>query len=606
VIGLALVAVGLPAMRYLNGDEPGSVLESTRFPVSAPDGMMLAPTVYFGGPAISPDGKKIVFAVLRDGQSALYLRSLDSVELRPVKGGRDAHHPFWSPDSRQIGFFTEGKLKTLNLTNGALQTLCDDVGDARDNQGKGATWNQDNDIVFAMPRAAPLYRIPAQGGTRTQITTLDSSAKEESHRWPFFLPDGRHFLYLVRGKNSGVYVGSLDSEKRIPVMADQDSSVIYAPPGYLLFVRDESLMAQPFDAKTMVLSGKPFRVDGPVAVNGMISRGLFSASGNGRLVFYSPESADLTTRIVRFSRDGQEPGPGSAGAQYRDVRLSPDGLKLAYSTRTTSDSAESTLWLLDVSSGRQTSFSADMNLTVPHSPVWSPDGNQVYFAARAQNGHDKIYRTRPESTEKPELFLESEDFHLSPLDLSRDGKFLLLQARPFLKSVAQVTETKPVAARSDLWFAPLTAPGTAKAFMATAFIEKEARFSPNGQWVVYASDESGSDEIYIRAFPSGQMKTPVSTGGGASPKWSGDGASIVYMAPDRTLISVSLTAAPNAAPRLGAASSIMSAPGSQVPRHQGAFWLWDMSADAHTFYFVVDPVPPPMIVALNWLAGRDN
>jgi eukaryotic-like serine/threonine-protein kinase len=566
------------------------------FQFGPPAGMTLASTQPFGGPAISPDGTRIVFAATRDDHTQLYIRSLVSLEPQALAGTENGHHPFWKPDNSAIGFFADGKLKTVSISGGSPLTLCD-IGSPRSNQGKGGTWNRSGDIVFATTRAEPLYHVSASAGTCEKVTTLDSSRSEESHRWPSFLPDGRHFVYLVRGGGGAVYVGSLDSKERTLLFENHVSSVVYAPPGYLLFVRDENLMAQPFDAKSLKLSGEPLLVAGQVAIETRIDRALFSVSDNGKLLFYTASRTNRTSQVVQFDRNHKQLGAFGLPTTYRGIRLSPDGQKVAYARDPFSPAAASRLWLLDLANGSQSSFSADTNTLSAQSPVWSADSKQVFFSARPSNNlPEKIYRTTFNSADKPELFLGSEQFRLIPLDVTRDGKFLLMAAVPF----------RTPNGRADLWFAALTRDTQkveAQKFLETSFEENDARFSPDGRWVAYASDESDKEEVYVRAFPSAENKITISTAGGNSPKWRGDGREIFYLAPDRTLVAVTLETDKNLLLKRGMATPLFRA------QDAGEFIgsrRWDVSSDGRSIYVLVgddtsaDRAPSSITVMLNW------
>ena len=582
--GIAAIGIGLAltlAAVLLRPKETASNLNA-HFLITAPAGTALAPSLPYGAPAVSPDGSLVVFAVTSEGKTLLYVRPLNSVEATPLAGTDNAHHPFWSPNNRTIGFFAEGKLKTVELAGGAPMVLCN-VGDPRDNQGKGGTWNKEGDIVFAMTRAAPLYRISASGGKPEQLTMLDTSVGEESHRWPQFLPDGRHFLYLARRPKEGnaVYVGSLDSRQKVLLLDQHESSVMYAPPGYLLFVKDEDLMAQPFDAATLKIRGTPMRVAGPVAVASMITRALFSTSENGVLAFYRT-GAEIARQMLRFDRRGnllKSIGPSTA---YSDFRLAPNGVRVAYSNASSPASAK--LWVMDVATGSQSSFNA---IPTTRTPVWLPDSSQIVFQGGTQETR-KLYRTSLQGADKPELYMASDDFALTPADVSRDGKLLLIMSRR-------------TGADFDLLFAPALTPGKLQEFLATPYSEKDGRFSPDSRWVAYSSDESGTEEVWVRAFPSSHNKTKVSTSGGTTPVWRGDGKEIVYLSPDRTFMGVTVETVSGGL-KLGNPKPLFKTTSLQAAPLRQSYRAWDMSSDGELFYLIVDDSPLPITGVVNWPA----
>ncbi|MDQ5858917.1 MAG: protein kinase, partial [Acidobacteriota bacterium] len=500
---------------------PASALRAhpVRLDMDAPPNHQFA-----GGAAVSPDGNTIAFtATSSDGYVALWVRPLDSGAARTLPGTEGATQPFWSPDSRALGFFAAGKLKVIELAGGTLQALCDVTGDIR-----GGTWAPDGTIVFAPSFQGPLFRVPAAGGAVAEATVLDRARKEQTHRFPSFLPDGRRFLYYASpgsGEEPGeILVGSLD--KAEPTRLLRSSSLAqYAEPGYLLFGRDQTILAQPFDANRLRLTGRPLPVADGVSRSGVIS-GLrvFSVSRTGALVYKT--GAAQESRLVWFDRKGNEVGEVGSAANYFAPRLSPDGTRLAV-VRTGAGGSSGDIWLTDLARnvGSRFTFSeADDNM-----PVWSPDGKRLFFYS-SREGIANLYHAPSDRPGSEELLLRTGAWK-APGDVSPDGRFL-------------VYETTDPRNRIDLWILPLSGDRTPRPLIATPFGEFAAQFSPDGRWIAYTSTESGRDEVYVQAFPGPGGKWQVSTAGGGSARWTRDGKQLFYFGSDGRLMAADVRLSP--------------------------------------------------------------
>ena len=328
-----------------------------------------------GGPSISPDGKQIIFLGLHEtGKKSLWVHEIGSSVDRKLADIDELRPHFWSPDSRFIGFFSNRKLKKIDLLGGAAVSLADVF------RGFGGTWNRQGTILFVSDVRGPIYRVSAAGGEATAITTLDPSQQEMSHRFPYFLPDGRHFLYRVRAKlekDTGLYVGSLDSnERKFLVNAN---GAAYSPPGYLLFERDETLMAQRFDVIQLEVSGEPF----PIAEN--VEARSYSVSENGVLVYQSASTAN--SRLVWRDRSGKLLGTVGEPADYFSVALSPDQKRVAVTRLDGSSGAD--IWLLELSTGIPSRLTFDPSTDV--APIWSPEGRHLAFAS-LRNGSASLFQ----------------------------------------------------------------------------------------------------------------------------------------------------------------------------------------------------------------------
>jgi eukaryotic-like serine/threonine-protein kinase len=465
--------------------------------------------------ALSPDGRRLAFVASSEGQYFLWVRSLDTLSAQALPGTEDASSLFWSPDSRFIGFFAGGKLKKIDATGAPPQTLCDAKAGSR-----GGTWNRDGVIVFASGASGLLYRVSAAGGEPSPVTTLDQSRFEISHTWPYFLPDGRHFLYFVRSsqaESGGIFIGSLDS-KDTKRLLSTTLSAAYAPPGFLLFLRNEMLMAQRFDADELQLIGEPFPVAEHVAYNVGIGRGAFSVSENGVLAYRT--GGGQINQPLWFDRGGKQIGSLGAAGFYVTLSLSPDERRVV-EARLDTQTGTTDIWLFDLSRGIPSRFTThpapDLN------PLWSPDGSRIVFSS-LREGVSNLYQKVAGGVGNEEVLLKSSEAKV-PDDWSSDGQFI-------------VYETLNPKTKWDLWVLPMSGDRQPFPFLQTEFNELQAQFSPDGKWIAYTSDESGAREVYAQTFPASGGKWRVSTDGGSQPRWRHDGKELFYIAFDRKLMAV--------------------------------------------------------------------
>ena len=468
--------------------------------------------------AVSPDGNQIAFVATVGDNAQFWLRPLDSLTLRPLAGTEGAETIFWSPDARAIGFFTKDKLKRIALSSGVVTSLCN-VAEAR-----GGAWSRDGEIVFAPRIADGLYRISANGGKPVPVTTLDRSQHEDAHRWPWFLPDGRHFLYYVRSSQrdqQGTYLGSLDSkEKRRLVAAIGEAA--YAPPGYLLFVLNQRLVAQPFDPDPFKSRVNPVTVVEQVA-QGPGSSAPFSVSATNVLTYRVGNN--INTQLAWFDRAGKQLQAVATPTNYAILRLSPDGTRLA-GHRVNPETAGGDIWLLELLRGTLTRFTTDPSYE--YVPVWSPDGARIVFSSNREGSMD-LYVKSLSGLDESEALLKS-DTAKYPEDWSLDGRFILYSN--FDSKVGHY----------DLWYLPWLGDRRPAPFLTTPFEESQGRFSPDGRWVAYCSDESGKNEVYVQSFPVPGNKVLISTGGGTAPKWRRDGKELFYLAADGKFMALAVKA----------------------------------------------------------------
>jgi Tol biopolymer transport system component len=513
---MAAIAAGAFAARHLlERPDGGSPVELN---------VMMPPDVsFFGSPALSPDGRSLVFVATRQ-RPHLWLRPMAGGEARALPGTEDAFLPFWSPDSRSVAFFASDQLKRLDLAGGIPQVLAPATTLPR-----GGTWNGNGVIVFAPGVLEGLAQVPAAGGPTGPVTQLDPSQGENSHRYPHFLPDGRRFLFRVRSsrpERTGIYVGSLDSrEYRYLIAADSDA--IYAA-GHLLFARGDVLFAQPFDPASAKLRGEPVRIAVGVRYDTTGARASFSATDNGILAFYMGEEVfGGSGELIWFDRSGKQLQVVAPAAIYLDPALSPDGKRLAVEILDPRTGGRD-IWVLDLARGSRSRLTFD---PVPDmNPVWSPDGTAIIFTRQTAAGY-VLFRTDAGGAAREENI--GPDARGPVLDWSRDGRLLL---------IARV---------ADLWTYPTTPGGKQSALFQTPFTEPQGRFSHDGKWVAYTSNESGRNEIYVRDFPEARRKWIVSTAGGVQPEWSGDDRTLYYISTQRDLMQVSIEPDP-AGVRIGA------------------------------------------------------
>jgi eukaryotic-like serine/threonine-protein kinase len=529
-------------------------------------------------PAVSPDGRQIVFeAVSSEGMSQLWLRPLDSLTPQPLVGTENATLPFWSPDGKWIGFFSSNKLKKVSLSGSPPIALADAANP------RGGTWNPDGVIVFA-PSRYSLAAVSQSGGAPRILSPTDAKT---ARRFPRFLPDARHFLYLT-GAAGGEYliaIGSLDSsdssgkdDRTLPGAVD--SFAEYAQ-GQLLFVRGNTLLARPFDSKKLAFTGDAVPVAEQVEVDGPVTAlARFSVSGNGVLVY---RIALGNARLTWLDCTGKRLGTlGDAGIFLGAPRFSPDRKTVAVAEREVSG-GNMDIWLYDVSRGLRTRFTFDPADDL--APVWSPDGRTIVFRS-SRSGPGNLFRKQADGSGSQEL-LYADDAVKSPSSFSPDGKYLAF--------TGQDPETG-----NDIWILPdpLAKPGTSKPYplVRTEFNERNAAFSPNGLWMAYDSDESGRDEVYVAPFPGPGGKRQVSTAGGRAPLWRPDGKELFYYAADNRLMAAEVDAK-------GGAFEVKKVDALFGPLIGNGL---DVSADGQRFLAGVAPegeTGEPLTVVLNWTAG---
>jgi Tol biopolymer transport system component len=578
-IAMAFVVFGCGTAAWLWFQEPTSTRLVSQFTVEAPPDMKFANP--YAGTALSPDGHYVVFSAGRDSDNvSLWLRPLDSLEARPLPGTEKGNLPFWSPDSKSIAFFANFKLKLLDLRGGGPVTLCDAPETA---QTAGGAWNRDGVILFGGPGG--LHRVSDSGGEPVLLTKVEASRRETEHGLPQFLPDGKRFLYFVQSGDpsvAGVYIGSLDHPEEKIQLLKTDTKAVYTQPvmgeaGYLLWLREQTVWAQRFDAKRLRSRGDPVAVVQDVAVNPRSRRAAFWTSDAG-LLAYRAEGLG-SARMTWFNRDGKR---GQEFEFWGRPRLSPDGKRAVFGRLV--GRASWSLWWFEFSRSVPTRLTFGAN--IDSYPTWSPDGREIAFSSN-RSGVFQIYRKDANGGGQEEQ-LTSGPNDKRVTDWSRDGKFLLYYEQ----------DPKTL---SDLWALPLDGNRKPISILNTPSVEAKGQFSPDGKWIAYDSNESGDFEVYIRAFPLSSAKWQVSYHSGTNPRWSGDGKELFFLSRDNKMMATTI--------RTSDTNVEADPPRDLFPTSGfgGEENPYDVSADGQRFLLSVPAEGrnsfPPLTVVMNWDAG---
>jgi Tol biopolymer transport system component len=514
-----LAAIGAAAAVYTRPAPAAQTFRSTLLP---PDGVGILDTAPSRLFALSPDGRRLAFVgVGPDRRRMLWVRSLSALTSQPLAGTDDAFGPFWSPDSRSIGFFTgptRGKLKRVDVEGGPPMTLCDYSG-----ASAGADWNAAGDILFATVTSSGgsgIQRVSSSGGVPTPLIKAETKAGEVDYWWPFFLPDGKHFLYLALGPGRsalGIYAASLDSSER-KLIVKGGSNPKYAQ-GHLVYLRDMTLLAHRFDPDRLAVLGDTI----PLAeqILSLAPTGAYSVSQTGILAYATGEQGS-GSRLTWIDGSGRPLGTVGEPAAYADLRLSPDGKRAAVTLPDPNRGARD-VWIVDLARDLLTKFTFDPANDV--APVWSPDGERIVFSSN-RSGRQDLYE-KPSSGAGSERVLLADNVNKAAQSLSADGRFLMYAVAP--------------GANADLWVLPLTGNSKPFPFLTSEFNEISGTFSPDGRSVSYTSNESGRAEVYVTPFPGPGGKTKVSSAGGRQPVWRRDGREILFSTDDGTIMASSVT-----------------------------------------------------------------
>ena len=566
---LALSTLALGGFVALQKPVPAKVVRATILPPEKS-------TFYLEGTrpgpiALSPDGRYVAFTLQgAAGRRSLWVRAVDALEARELPATENAHYPFWSPDSKQIGVFTDTHLRRIALAGGPPVTL------ARADLGKGGSWSPRDLVVFSPSANGPLSVVPAAGGESKVLTAFVEASGDSSHRHPRFLPDGDHFLYVVRkSQGSEVRIGSLSGappETLLPV----DSNAEYAS-GRLLFVRASTLMAQPFDAGTRRLSGEAVPIVESVLTIPAAAVAAFTVSAEGTLA-YQTGSSTSDVRLVWRDREGKELGTLGEPAPQRIPRLSPDGRSVAVHILDTESGAPD-VWIYDVRRGLRSRFTFDA--AADQSPLWSPDGQALAFGSARGGGSIAIWVAPVGGTEPPRKVADGPR-NLAPSAWSPDGARIVSTAFGGSSTL-------------DLVVVSATG-GDPGPLVAAEFNESNAALSPDGRWVAYQSNETGRDEVYVTSFPVPGRKWQVSQGEGTTPAWRGDSREIYYR--DGRGLYASEVDGAGPVFEVGAVRRLFDMPANFAPARQ-----YDVASDGKRF-LVGEPIvatnASPVTLVLNW------
>jgi Tol biopolymer transport system component/Ser/Thr protein kinase RdoA (MazF antagonist) len=572
----AIAATALTLGAVLALRDPPRILRTSMMP---PGKVSFDPV--WGAPALSPDGRRIAFVGQDEtGKRMLWVRPLDALTGQPLAGTEGVTSPFWSPDSRFLGFFSTGKLRRIDVSGGPPQALCD-AADPR-----GGSWSANGTIVFAPSTDSPIYRVPAAGGTPVKVTELDAKRGETSHRHPYFLPDGEHFLFLnaadatLSGPDSEFLLsaGSLGSKEHKPILRTE-SSARYSKTGHLLFQRERTLLAQTFDPKTLELSGEAV----PVAedMNRTVRwETIFSVSDDGLLVYQSGPAT--LSQLVWVDREGRDLGTAGKPAEYGTPRLSNDGKRVAVSI-TDPITKYADVWVIDLVRGTATRLTFDPKDDQP--TLWSPDDRYVIFSSQRQ-GRGDVFRKSSSGTGEDEVIIADPQGN-TLTGISADGRI-----GAFMTRTARGDWDISIISMEDRKISPL---------LTTPFNEINPALTSDGRFIAYQCNESGETQIYVRALGPGGGKWQISTDGGTRAVWVQD-RELIYQSRDNKLMVVDVTLAPEfsaSVPRLLADPHIRPALGRQ----------FDVSRDGQRILVsrqLDDTTARPLTLVQNWNAALER
>ena len=531
------------------------------------------------GNAISPDGHTIAFVAVSNGSSKLWIRPLDSSTVHELPGTDNAQYPFWSPDSKSIGFFANGKLRRLDLAGGSPVAL------AEAPNPRGAAWSLQGIIVFTPTAVSSLWKVAASGGAATRLTTLEASRSEFTHRWPVLLSDGDHFIYLSRASegSGSIFLSSLTRpQERTLLVKETAVGAAYSPargkrPEYLYWVREQALVAQPFDSKHARLLGDGTSVLGAemVGLTVPLGRSSVSASNDGIILFGTGSDR---YQLSWLNREGKVLNTLGQPDRYGSVRISPDGARLV--AMLADPSSRSDLWLLEFSRPIPRRFTF---ATVFGTGAWSPDGQRISYHLL---GDRRLLQRSVNGADQAETVLQSQ-YTVYLNDWSPDGRYLVY------------TQQSPEG-RSELWLLPLFGDRKPQPFLNTTFNDMQGAVSPDSKWIAYTSDESGgSNEIYVTSFSVGGPHWRVSSGGGSLSRWSRDGKELFYRALDGTLMVAQVRTGPDGL-QFGSPAALF-----RLAEPAGMFaYPYDVSLDGRSILVLLPSKvvgdTPSLNVLVNW------
>jgi serine/threonine protein kinase len=584
-----LTALGLLSVAYLKSKETSPSAPVVRSSLLPPAGTQFNAFDSWL-PAVSADGTHIVFPVWDGHGKRLWLRAInDTGEGKALPGTEDGSFPFWSPDGRSVGFFADEKLKRIDIEGNLVQVLCDAP------IPRGGTWSQDGVILFTPSTSKAIYRIPANGGTPRQVTELNAARGEQSHRWPEFLADGKHFLFFIRSEQqpeiAGIYAGSLESKDYHLVLKGTMGHAFEAH-GNLVYVRDGAVVTQRFDEEKLITVGQPVVLPDRVAFNPENTSVLLSASPAGVMVYY-PATPGGPFTLAWYDRDGKRDSLDS-GNFLQSMALSPDGSQVVVSLLN-SDGMGSDLWNLDLTRGTKIRLTAGPG--IKREPVWQPDGQFVLFFSGFTGSPGRINRIKGDGSGTSEIVFKSDVSIDTPRSVCREGSYLAFGRLP-------VGSVGPALERAAAWILPLTGDRKPFPLIRSQFGNFLPAFSPDCKWVAYVSIETGQREVYITHFPDASRRYRVSTQGGTLPRWSGDGRELFYAA-QNSILAVSVDEKPDSI-SLGTPHAIISAAGYGAAAPVN---FYDVTANGQRFLMTEANSPKgpvPLTLVTNWDSALKN
>jgi len=535
--------------------------------------------------SLAPDGRVLALVAYSDqaNKNVIWLHQVGGRGATVLSGTEGAFYPFWSPDGRSLGFFADGKLKTIDVAAGRSAQILADAP-----FGRGGAWSRNGVILFTPDAWSGLYRMPSSGGTPVQVTTPDRSQSQVSHRWPVFLPDGRHFLYLAcnfSGKldKNQIIVGSLDSSEQHSIVS-ASTNALYADPGYLLYWRDNALVAQRFDLHSYSLTGEPRPVSDAVqyypqtnlAVFTVAAKTLVAQTGAGK-------GANNRSQLVWFDRHGKQVGVVGPPDQVSNPRLSPDGRRVAVD-QTDIDGRHVNVWIHDLNGNG--AYRLGFGPWLEQVTIWSPDGKQVVYTSN-EKLFFSLYSKNADGSGSAESVFDFGSPQQGPWDWSRDGKYLLARKE------------------RELWYISM-ADHQPHPLLQSQWLIRNAQFSPDGHFVAYTSSETGNWEVYVSPFPGFGSKWQISRGGGEEPRWKSDGKELFYLTPDGTLMVAGVKTSPGFEASSPAALFVTH---SRQPISAMDFFSYDVTGDGQKFLVntkIEMTNAAPLSVILNWASELEK
>jgi serine/threonine protein kinase/Tol biopolymer transport system component len=583
VIAAIAVLAAFGTAVYLRPPKPDTrVFRATLLPPEDMTWASITPATRF---ALSPDGTRLAMVARKGNRTQLFVRSLDSMTAQPLTGTEGVSVAFWSPDSKFIAYCANGKLKKIEASGGAAIDLAD-----MDNNN-GGSWGKNDVIVYRPSNQNSLYQVSAAGGTPSPATTSDDKNAGGVHWQPFFLPDGKHFLFHAVAGSGAVYIGSLDQKEKSRQLIAGGSNAQYSA-GYVLFMRESNLMAQRFDMDKLELTGEARPVVDHVVVGGDSGRtGAFSVSQSGVLVYQAGSNVDIPggMHLMWYDRAGKTSDTINQTGDNRQPRLSPDNKQVAVSRRTPNNTD---IWIIDLLRGANTRLTSASGIEA--DPVWSPDGTRIFYRAADPSGNGAIYSKATNGTGDEQVVLKFDQSVTAVNDLSFDGKYILFKAD------------------RDIWFVPTSGDKTPQRFMKTPFEEAGPQFSPDGKWIAYYSDETGRQfpQVYVQPFPptpTGQ-RVPISVNGGGVPHWSATGKEIFFfvlkgnMPPVFGSVDLKFTGSTLEAGPVKELFPLPPGTNDFAVASDGKRFVFPMRAETPTQNTTVEPIT----ALLNWTASLKN